>query len=131
MHAAAALIAALRSAGVRHLFGNPGTTELPFLDALDGSELHYAVGLQEATVVAAADGSAQATGEVAGPNVHVAAGLANALSILHNAARAPGPVRLTAGQQNTRLLDHEPILSGDLVKMAEPFTKWAYEIRSA
>src|SRR6059058_1996756 len=88
MHAAAALIAALRSAGVRHLFGNPGTTELPFLDALDGSELHYVVGLQEATVVAAADGYAQATGEVGVANVHVAPGLANALSILHNAARA-------------------------------------------
>src|SRR5437899_613476 len=131
MHAAAALIAALRSAGVRHLFGNPGTTELPFLDALDGSELHYVVGLQEATVVAAADGYAQATGEVGVANVHVAPGLANALSILHNAARARSPVLLTAGQQDTRLLVHEPILAGDLVKMAEPFTKWAYEIRSA
>jgi len=131
MHAAAALIAALRSAGVRHLFGNPGTTELPFLDALDGSELHYVVGLQEATVVAAADGYAQATGEVGVANVHVAPGLANALSILHNAARSRSPVLLTAGQQDTRLLVHEPILAGDLVKMAEPFTKWAYEIRSA
>ena len=131
MHAAAALIAALRSAGVRHLFGNPGTTELPFLDALDGSALHYVVGLQEATVVAAADGYAQATGEVGVANVHVTPGLANALSILHNAARARSPVLLTAGQQDTRLLVHEPILAGDLVKMAEPFTKWAYEIRSA
>src|SRR6266480_1357661 len=114
MHAAAALIAALRWAGVRHLFGNPGTTELPFLDALDGSELHYVVGLQEATVVAAADGYAQATGEVGVANVHVAPGLANALSILHNAARAK-PRALTAGQQDTRLLVHEPILAGDLV----------------
>src|SRR5437660_422309 len=131
MHAAAALIAALRSAGVSHLFGNPGTTELPFLDALDGSALHYVVGLQEATVVAAADGYAQATGEVGVANVHVTPGLANALSILHNAARSRSPVLLTAGQQDTRLLVHEPILAGDLVKMAEPFTKWAYEIRSA
>src|SRR5262245_34632515 len=130
MHAAAALIAALRSAGVRHLFGNPGTTELPFLDALDGSELHYVVGLQEATVVAAADGYAQASGEIGVANVHVAPGLANALSILHNAARSRSPVLLTAGQQDTRLLAHEPILAGDLVRMAEPFTKWAYEIRS-
>src|SRR5215470_95506 len=129
MHAAASLIAALLSAGVRHLFGNPGTTELPFLDALDGSELHYVVGLQEATVVAAADGFAQASGEIGVANVHVAPGLANALSILHNAARSRSPVLLTAGQQDTRLLAHEPILAGDLVRMAEPFTKWAYEIR--
>src|SRR5437879_10708300 len=101
MHAAAALIAALRSAGVRHLFGNPDTTELPFLDALDGSALHYVVGLQEATVVAAADGYAQATGEVGVANVHVTPGLANALSILHNAARSRSPVLLTAGQQRS------------------------------
>src|SRR5439155_296292 len=45
--------------------------------------------------------------------------------------RARSPVLLTAGQQDTRLLVHEPILAGDLVKMAEPFTKWAYEIRGA
>src|SRR2546421_3350467 len=100
MHAAAALMTALRSAGVRHLFGNPGTTELPFLDALDGSDLHYIVGLQEATVVAAADGYAQATGAVGVANVHVAPGLANALSILHNAARSRSPVLLTAGQRS-------------------------------
>ncbi len=131
MNAAAALMTVLQSAGVRYLFGNPGTTELPFLDALDGAALHYVVGLQEATVVAAADGYAQATGEVGVANVHVAPGLANALSILHNAARSRSPVVLTAGQQDTRLLPHEPILAGDLVQMAEPFTKWAYEIRRA
>src|SRR5262249_9440448 len=131
MHAAAALIAALRSAGVRHLFGNPGTTELPFLDALAGSDLHYVVGLQEATVVAAADGYAQASGEVGVANVHGAPGLANALSILRNAGRSRSPVLLTAGKQDTRLLVPEPILAGELVRMAEPFTKWAYEIRSA
>src|SRR5206468_2838202 len=64
-------------------------------------------------------------------NVPVTPGLANALPILRNAARSRSPVLLTAGQQDTRLLVHEPILAGDLVKMAEPFTKWAYEIRSA
>jgi len=131
MNAAAALMTVLQSAGVRYLFGNPGTTELPFLDALDGASLHYVVGLQEASVVAAADGYAQATGEVGVANVHVAPGLANALSILHNAARSRSPVVLTAGQQDTRLLAHEPILAGDLVRMAEPFTKWAYEVRRA
>src|SRR2546428_131141 len=128
MHAAAALIAALRSAGVRHLFGNPGTTELPFLDALDGSALHYVVGLQEATVVAAADGYAQATGEAGGANVHVTPGLANALSILHNPARSRSPVLLPAGHQDTPPLVHAPILAGHLVNMAEPPTQCTHEL---
>ena len=131
MNVAAVLMEILRSAGVRRLFGNPGTTELPFLDALPDSGLEYVVGLQEATAVAAADGYAQASGEVAVANVHVAPGLANSLSILYNAARAKTPLLLTAGQQDTRFLVDDPILAGDLVRMAEQFTKWSYEIRGA
>ena len=65
MHVAALLMRTLREAGVDYLFGNPGTTELPFLDALDGSGIQYIVGLQEATAVAAADGYAQASGKLA------------------------------------------------------------------
>src|SRR3989442_932081 len=57
MNVAAVLMEILRSAGVRYLFGNPGTTELPFLDALPDSGLEYVLGLQEATAVAAADGA--------------------------------------------------------------------------
>src|SRR5437879_4873913 len=131
MNVAAVLMEILRAAGVRYLFGNPGTTELPFLDALPDSALEYVLGLQEATAVAAADGYAQASGQVGVANVHVAPGLANSLSILHNAARAKSALVVTAGQQDTRFLMHEPILAGDLARMAEPFTKWSYEIRRA
>ena len=131
MNVAAVLMEILRSAGVRHLFGNPGTTELPFLDALPDSGLEYVLGLQEATAVAAADGYAQASGTLGVVNVHVAPGLANGLSILHNAARAKTPLLVTAGQQDTRFLMAQPILSADLVRMAEQFTKWSCEIRRA
>jgi benzoylformate decarboxylase len=94
MNVAAVLMEILRAAGVRYLFGNPGTTELPFLDALPDSGLVRARA-QEATAVAAADGCA-ASGQIGVVNVHVAPGLANSLSILHNAARsdaAPGDRR--------------------------------------
>src|SRR5262245_9937456 len=131
MNVAAVLMEILKSSGIRYLFGNPGTTELPFLDALPDSSLEYVLGLQEATAVAAADGYAQASGQAGVVNVHVAPGLANSLSILHNAARAKSPLVVTAGQQDTRFLMHEPILAGDLARMAEPFTKWSYEIRRA
>jgi benzoylformate decarboxylase len=129
MNVAAVLMEILKSSGIRYLFGNPGTTELPFLDALPDSSLEYVLGLQEATAVAAADGYAQATGQAGVVNVHVAPGLANSLSILHNAARAKSPLVVTAGQQDTRFLMHEPILAGDLARMAEQFTKWSHEIR--
>lgn len=129
MRVAAALLEILRAAGVRHIFGNPGTTELAFLDALPGSGLDYVLALQEATAVAAADGYAQASGHAGVASVHVAPGVANGLAILHNAARARSPLLLTAGQQDSRLLLHEPILSADLVQLTEQFTKWSWEVR--
>ena len=131
MQVAALLMRTLREAGGDYLFGNPGTTELPFLDALDGSGIEYIVALQEATAVAAADGYAQASGRLGLVNLHVAPGVGNGLSILHNASRARSPLLVTAGQQDTRLLLGEPILAADLVQMTEQFTKWSHEIRSA
>jgi benzoylformate decarboxylase len=131
MTVAAVLLEILKSAGVRYLFGNPGTTELPFLDAVPDSGVDYVVGLQEATAAAAADGYAQASGQLGVVNLHVAPGVANGLGILHNAARAKSPLLVTAGQQDSRLLMHEPILAADLVQMTEQFTKWSYEIRRA
>jgi benzoylformate decarboxylase len=131
MNAGAILMEILRSSGVRYLFGNPGTTELPFLDALPDSGLDYIVALQEATAVAAADGYAQASGQIGVVNLHVLPGVANGVSILHNASKARSPLVVTAGQQDTRLLLDEPILSGDMVRLTEPFTKWSYEIRRA
>ena len=131
MKLASVLMDILAAAGVRYLFGNPGTTELTFLDALPSSRLDYVVGLQEATAVSAADGYAQASGHVGIANVHVAPGVANALSALHNAARAKSPLVLTAGQQDSRFLLDEPILSGDLVQLTEQWTKWSCEVRRA
>lgn len=58
---AAVLLEVLRSEGVDYIFGNPGTTELPLIDALlEIPDVHYVLGLQEASVVAMADGYAQA-----------------------------------------------------------------------
>jgi benzoylformate decarboxylase len=131
MNAAAAVLAILRREGVRYLFGNPGTTELTFLDALPDSGLDYVLGLQEATAVAAADGYAQASGQVGVVNLHVLPGLANGVAILDNAARARSPLVVTAGQQDSRLLFEEPILSGDMVRLTQQFTKWSYEVRRA
>ena len=74
-----AFISLLKQEGVTHLFGNPGTTELPIMDALtDHPDLNYVLGLQEATVVAMADGFSRATGRLTACNVHVAPGLGNA-----------------------------------------------------
>ncbi|HEY0002154.1 MAG TPA: thiamine pyrophosphate-binding protein, partial [Actinoplanes sp.] len=127
-----ALLAILRDEGVRHVFGNPGTTELPLLDALvDAPDLQYVLGLQEGSVVAMADGYARATGRTAMVSLHVAAGLANGLIGLLNAGRSRTPLVVMAGQQDRRHLAQDPMLSGDLVGLARPVVKSAIEVQQA
>jgi len=117
--------------GVRHVFGNPGTTELPLVDVLvEDGEPAYVLALQEASAVGMADGYARATGRPSFVNLHTVAGLANGLGNLANAAAARTPMVVTAGQQDRRHLIAEPLLSGDLVGLARPLLKWAHEVRT-
>src|SRR3954469_20622200 len=125
-----ALFDVLISEGVQHIFGNPGTTELPLMDALvDHPELDYVLALQEATVIAMADGYAQATGRPAFVNVHTMAGLGNAIGNLTNAVANRAPLVVTAGNADRRHLIADPLLSGDLVTLARGTVKWAHEVR--
>jgi benzoylformate decarboxylase len=125
------LLEILRSEGVTHIFGNPGTTELPLLDALAAAnDIHFVLGLQEATVVGMADGYAQATGRPAFVNLHTTVGLGNGMGNIANVFSTNVPMVITAGQQDRRHLAYEPLLSGDLVGMARSTVKWAHEVRS-
>ncbi len=125
-----AFLEILAQAGVRYLFGNPGSTELPLNDALAGdSRFTYVLGLQEVPVVSMADGYAMASGHLGVANVHIACGLGNSMGMLYNAYCAGTPLLLTAGQQDRRLRIEEPVLAGDLVSVARPWTKWAHEVQ--
>ena len=118
--------------GVEHIFGNPGTTESPILDALlDYPRLRYIVALHEGVALGAASYHAQATGRPAVVNVHVAPGLGNSLGMLYNALKARAPLVVTAGQQDTRLRLRGPVLGHDLVAMAAPLTKWSVQAERA
>jgi len=124
-----AFLSILKSEGVTHLFGNPGTTELPIMHALkDYPEIKYILGLQESIVVAMADGYSRATGKLSVCNVHVAPGLGNAMGAIYNAKFVGSPVIITAGQQEQGHGLMEPMLYGPLVQMAEPLVKWAIEV---
>ena len=65
----------LRKLGLTTIFGNPGSTEQPFLKNFP-SDFEYVLGLQEATAVAMADGFAQATGKPALLNLHTSVAFA-------------------------------------------------------
>jgi benzoylformate decarboxylase len=132
MRTVEAFLEILRSEEVSRVFGNPGTTELPFTDALaEVDDPSYVLGLQEGSVVAMADGYARATGRPSFASLHVAAGLANGLVGLLNASRSRTPIVVTAGQQDRRHLIADPMLSGDLVGLAAPVVKSAVEVREA
>ena len=125
-----ALLELLKQEGVRIMFGNPGTTELPLMDALAAErELRYVLALQEAPAMGMADGYAQASGQCAVINLHAAPGLGNALGMLYDAQKANSPILVTAGQHEQRFNFTEPLLMGDLPTIARPFVKWSDEVR--
>ncbi|MDP6707323.1 MAG: thiamine pyrophosphate-binding protein, partial [Alphaproteobacteria bacterium] len=124
-----AFLSVLKDEGVSHLFGNPGTTELPIMHALkDHPDLTYVLGLQESIVVAMAEGFSRASGKLSACNVHVAPGLGNAMGALYNAKFTGTPMILTAGQQEQGHGLTEPLLYDPLVPIAQPLVKWAAEI---
>ena len=123
------MLEVLRSEGVRYIFGNPGTTEMPLINALDGvQDISYVLGLQEASVVAMADGYATVSGRAGFVNVHTAGGLGNAMGALIHSRIANTPLVITAGQQDTRHTVIDPLLGGDSVNIARPVVKWAREV---
>jgi benzoylformate decarboxylase len=125
------LLDLLASEGVDFIFGNPGTTELPLMDAMVvETRLKYILGLNEVVVMGMADGYAQATGRLAVCNLHAAPGLGNAMGMLYNAARAGAPILVTAGQQDMSIRLTEPLLWDDLATMARPLCKWSFEVAS-
>jgi len=124
-----AFLELLKQEGVEILFGNPGTTELPLMDALAvENELRYVLALQEASVIGMADGYAQASGKLAVVNLHVTPGLGNAMGMLYDAQKAGSPILVTAGQHDQDFNTTEPILWADLPPIARPFVKWSAEV---
>lgn len=129
---AALLLEILKSEGVEYIFGNPGTTELPLIDALlEAPEIRYVLALQEASAVAMADGYAQAARKPGFLNLHTAGGLGHGMGNLLNASVSQTPLVVTAGQQDSRHTITDPLLFGDLVTIARPAVKWAHEVAHA
>lgn len=124
-----ALAEVLHQEGVEYIFGNPGTSELPLMDILaQRDDIRYILSLHEGVALAMASGYAEASGKLGVANFHVAPGLGNAIGLIYTASMSRTPLLVTAGQQDRRMQLEEPLLWGDLVRMAQPYTKWAYEI---
>lgn len=102
------------------------------MDALlEVPNVAYILGLQEASVVAMADGYAQAARRPGFLNLHTAGGLGHGMGNLLNASVSQTPLVVTAGQQDSRHTISDPLLFGDLVQIARPAVKWAQEVAHA
>ena len=89
-----AVFSMLRERGMTTMFGNPGSTELPFLADFP-DDFTYILGLQEAVAVGIADGFAQASGRPALVNLHTAPGVGNAMGAVFNAQANKAPLVVT------------------------------------
>lgn len=117
----------LRSFGIRRVFGNPGSTELPFLSDWP-DDIDYVLALQEASAVGMADGYAQATRNAGFVNLHSAAGVGNALGNIYTAHRNQTPLVITAGQQARSILPLQAFLYAERAsEFPRPYVKYSVE----
>ncbi|MGJ4956155.1 benzoylformate decarboxylase [Bradyrhizobium sp. HKCCYLRH2015] len=122
-----ATFALLRAFGIKKVFGNPGSTELPFLSDWP-EDIDYVLGLQEASVVGMADGYAQATRNAGFVNLHSAAGVGNALGNIYTAHRNQTPLVITAGQQARSILPLQAFLYAERPsEFPRPYVKYSVE----
>src|SRR6195952_1039855 len=117
----------LRAFGIKKVFGNPGSTEMPFLSDWP-DDINYVLGLQEASVVGMADGYAQATRNAGFVNLHSGAGVGNALGNIYTAHRNQTPLVITAGQQARSILPLQAFLQAERAsEFPRPYVKYSVE----
>jgi benzoylformate decarboxylase len=124
-----AILDQLLADGIHYMFGNPGTVEQGFLDALsDYQDLQYILTLQESVAVAIADGYARATRGPTVVQLHSGVGLGNGIGMIYQALRGHAPLVVINGEAGVRYDAMDAQMAADLVAMAEPVTKWATRV---
>ncbi|HWS36244.1 MAG TPA: thiamine pyrophosphate-binding protein, partial [Actinoplanes sp.] len=124
-----AIIEQFLADGITHMFGNPGTVEQGFLDALESfPDFHYILTLQETVAAGVADGYARATGGPAVLQLHSGVGLGNGIGMMYQSKRGHTPLVVIAGEAGIAYDSMDAQMAADLVAMARPVTKWATRV---
>jgi benzoylformate decarboxylase len=117
----------LRAHGITTMFGNPGSTELPFLADFP-DDFTYVLALQEAVAVGMADGWAQVSGKPSFVNLHTTPGVGHAMGSIVNARENRAPMVITAGQQMRSMMALDALLTNrEATNLPRPAVKWSYE----
>ena len=132
MNGALSLVRTLVNCGVEVCFGNPGTSEMHFVAALDPvPEMRPVLCLFEGVATGAADGYGRMADKPASVLLHLGPGLANGLANLHNTRRAGTPVVVLVGDHATHHLQYDPPLTTDIAGLARPVSSWVHTAKSA
>jgi len=124
-----ALVEQLLVDGIHLMFGNPGTVEQGFLDALGNyTDFTYILALQETVAVGIADSYARTTRKPAIVQLHSGVGLGNGIGMLYQAKRGHTPMVILSGEAGLRYDAMDAQMAADLVSMARPVTKWATRV---
>jgi benzoylformate decarboxylase len=123
------IIEQLLADGIKYMFGNPGTVEQGFLDAISAyPDFKYILSLEESTAVAMADGYARKTKMPAVVQLHSGVGLGNGIGMLYQAMRGHAPLIVLSGEAGIKYDALEAHMAADLVSMAKPVTKWSSRV---
>jgi len=121
-----AIIEQLLADGIHYMFGNPGTVEQGFLDALEAyPDMNYILTLQESVAVMMADGYARATQKPSVVQLHSTPGVGNGIGALYQAMRGHSPLVVIGGDAGVKYQNMDSQMAGDLVAFAKPVTKWS------
>ena len=130
-----ALMRSLQSEGVTTIFGYPGGAIMPVFDSLYGytrgenKMFDHVLVRHEQAAAHAAEGYARVSGEVGVALVTSGPGATNTLTGVADAMVDSIPVVIIAGQVGVGALGTDAFQEVDLVGVAQPITKWAYQIR--
>lgn len=128
----------LKEYNIDHIFGNPGTTELPIIQSADKLGIKYIMTLHEDIAVSSATGYSlrlydyylkdKVDTPVSVVNLHTTPGLLHGSGNIYNSKFDKAPMIVTTGSQDPDLEDLNPSLSGNRKKIIESLVKWSTKI---
>ena len=133
MNGAESLVHTLADSGIEICFGNPGTSEMHVVAALDREpKIRGVLCLFEGVVAGAADGYARMAGKPAATLLHLGPGFANAMSFLHNARKAGQPIVNIVGDHATSHSQYaQAPLTSDIMAICGSVSDWLHQSRTA
>ena len=128
---------ALKAEGVTTIFGYPGGSIMPVYDSLyeytrgEKKAFNHILVRHEQGAVHAAQGFARVSGQVGVAIVTSGPGATNTLTGVADAMLDSTPLVVIAGQVGIGALGTDAFQEVDLVGVAQPISKWSYQIRHA